>query len=143
MFLFGYTKEALKFLMQLFSPLHEENIPVNELFCQSLLLQKCWQGSGTDAGHWSCLIYFSCLKTFFFSLLQWELDFKLKKSFSRKVSAFSGSFLIFIKGPQTFKYQKSDVQRKKKNYLRKKMFSLEILMKAFLLKKKIKNDHRN
>lgn len=31
--------------------LHEEGIPVNELFCQSLLLQKCWQGADTDAGH--------------------------------------------------------------------------------------------
>lgn len=74
MFLSGYTKEALKFLMQLFNPLREENIPVKELFCQSLPSQKCWQGSDTDAGHWCRLIFF-LFENFFFPLLQWKLDF--------------------------------------------------------------------
>lgn len=52
--------------MLLFNPLHAENIPVNELFCQSLLLRKCWQGSDTDAGHWNCLIFFFLFENFFF-----------------------------------------------------------------------------
>lgn len=50
--------------------LREEGNPVNELFCQSHLLQKCWKGADTDTGPWSCLILFLVRK-----LLQWKLDF--------------------------------------------------------------------
>lgn len=69
--------------MRLFNPLCEENIPINELFCQSLLLQKFWQGSDSDAGHWNCLSFFfhpSCLKTFLFPIAV-EIRFLTKAAF--------------------------------------------------------------
>lgn len=132
MFLFRYTKEALKFLMQLFNPLCEENIPVNELFCQSLPLQEFWQGSDTDAGHWNCLFFFflsfffSCLKTFFppFAV---EIRSLTKAAFQYKgICLLHKFFPLFIKKLRTLKSVKSGVEIKYS--LRKKMFSLEILM---------------